>query len=209
MIEPHIDEGLAGALKYLQAKGDITHIDDWRVGRHNRGNVPMFNDRDPNVYDGTRRVDKFIATMKTSSDLRKELSNNSSSSSGASASVGGGKAGPNSLDDEGGILFDYRDKYGRVLTQKEAFKHISWVFHGKGPGKRKQEKMLKRLYQEKKLRLMAEGGAQDEEATGMHGGSVRQGAISSVLAVPPSLRALRETQKKGALGLVLTGQDHK
>jgi U4/U6.U5 tri-snRNP-associated protein 1 len=36
------------------------------------------------------------------------------------------------------------------LNQKEAFKELSHQFHGKGSGKQKQEKRLKKLEDEKK-----------------------------------------------------------
>ncbi|KAM3731482.1 hypothetical protein ACB098_12G166500 [Castanea mollissima] len=48
-------------------------------------------------------------------------------------------------------LIDYRyeiriertDEFGRIMTSKEAFRLISHKFHGKGPGKMKQEKCMK------------------------------------------------------------------
>ncbi len=45
-----------------------------------------------------------------------------------------------------------RDAQGRKLTPKEAFRQQSYVFHGKKPGKLKQEKRLSELDQ------MAGGG---------------------------------------------------
>jgi U4/U6.U5 tri-snRNP-associated protein 1 len=36
------------------------------------------------------------------------------------------------------------------LSAKEAFKHLSHQFHGKGSGKQKQEKRLKKIEDEKK-----------------------------------------------------------
>lgn len=40
------------------------------------------------------------------------------------------------------------------LTPKEAFRIISHKFHGKGPGKMKQEKRMKQFYEELKLKQM-------------------------------------------------------
>lgn len=42
-----------------------------------------------------------------------------------------------------GVKLEYRDKDGRKLTQKEAFRQLSYDFHGYGPGKKKLEKRLK------------------------------------------------------------------
>ena len=44
----------------------------------------------------------------------------------------------------------YTDEYGRRLDQKEAFKQLSHHFHGKGSGKGKTEKRLKKIEDEKR-----------------------------------------------------------
>jgi len=53
------------------------------------------------------------------------------------------------------IKLDYVDEKGRVLDQKEAFRHLSHKFHGKGPGKNKIDKRMKKKDQESKLRQMS------------------------------------------------------
>ncbi|KAH9624426.1 hypothetical protein KSS87_003445 [Heliosperma pusillum] len=59
-------------------------------------------------------------------------------------------------DDEGPkeIHLERRDEFGRVLTPKEAFRLISHKFHGKGPGKGKQEKRMKQYQDEQRLKQM-------------------------------------------------------
>lgn len=47
------------------------------------------------------------------------------------------------------VELKYFDDYGRELNQKEAFKEISHQFHGKGSGKHKTEKKLKKIEAEK------------------------------------------------------------
>lgn len=42
-----------------------------------------------------------------------------------------------------GVKLEYRDEFGRKLTQKEAFRQLSYKFHGYGPSQKKQEKRLK------------------------------------------------------------------
>lgn len=42
------------------------------------------------------------------------------------------------------IKLEYRDADGRLLTRKEAYRHICWKFHGKGPGVKKLEKAAAR-----------------------------------------------------------------
>ena len=48
------------------------------------------------------------------------------------------------------VKLQYHDEYGRGMNQKEAFKHLSHMFHGKGSGKQKTEKRLKRIDDEKR-----------------------------------------------------------
>eukprot|EP01039_Chlorochromonas_danica_P009413 gene9413-10398_t len=52
---------------------------------------------------------------------------------------------PSAGDVGEGIKIEYRDDYGRKLTQKEAFRQLSYRFHGYGPSKKKKEKRLKSM----------------------------------------------------------------
>ncbi|KAB1214290.1 U4/U6.U5 tri-snRNP-associated protein 1 [Morella rubra] len=52
------------------------------------------------------------------------------------------------------IRIDRTDEFGRIMTPKEAFRMISHKFHGKGPGKMKQEKRMKQYHEELKLKQM-------------------------------------------------------
>jgi U4/U6.U5 tri-snRNP-associated protein 1 len=51
----------------------------------------------------------------------------------------------------------YHDEFGRELTPKEAWKALSHRFHGKGSGKMKTEKRLKKIAEEKKKEAMISG----------------------------------------------------
>jgi U4/U6.U5 tri-snRNP-associated protein 1 len=51
----------------------------------------------------------------------------------------------------------YYDEFGRELTPKESWKALSHKFHGKGSGKLKTEKRLKKIAEEKKQLAMASG----------------------------------------------------
>lgn len=46
------------------------------------------------------------------------------------------------------VKLEYIDDSGRLLNEKEAFRYLSHKFHGKGPGKNKIEKRLKKSEQE-------------------------------------------------------------
>ena len=51
----------------------------------------------------------------------------------------------------------YHDEFGRELTPKEAWKALSHKFHGKGSGRMKTEKRLKKIEEERKQAAMASG----------------------------------------------------
>ncbi|KAF9411698.1 hypothetical protein HW555_009564 [Spodoptera exigua] len=53
------------------------------------------------------------------------------------------------------IKLEYVDDDGRPLCPKEAFRYLSHKFHGKGPGKNKQEKRIKKAVQEGLMKKMS------------------------------------------------------
>ncbi|KAJ8502715.1 hypothetical protein ONZ45_g11498 [Pleurotus djamor] len=55
------------------------------------------------------------------------------------------------------VEIKYYDEFGRSLTPKEAWKALSHKFHGKGSGRMKTEKRLKKIAEEKKKEAMASG----------------------------------------------------
>jgi U4/U6.U5 tri-snRNP-associated protein 1 len=66
----------------------------------------------------------------------------------------------------------YVDDHGRSLDQKGAFKHLSHHFHGKGSGKGKTEKLLKKIDEEK--RRGAQSMFDASESTGMGRATAQQ-----------------------------------
>ncbi len=58
-----------------------------------------------------------------------------------------GRANDKLMDDDDdpapGIQLKYHDAFGREMTQKEAFRHLNYKFHGYGSGKGKRDKKLK------------------------------------------------------------------
>jgi U4/U6.U5 tri-snRNP-associated protein 1 len=57
------------------------------------------------------------------------------------------------------IKLEYRDKHGRLLTRKEAFRDLSYQFHGYGCGKRKEEKKAQQIAREQAEARLASRGA--------------------------------------------------
>jgi len=60
---------------------------------------------------------------------------------------------------------EYTDEYGRSVGPKEAFKNLSHQFHGKGSGKGKKDKQLKKIAEEK--RKEAQGVLDASQSVGM------------------------------------------
>jgi U4/U6.U5 tri-snRNP-associated protein 1 len=66
------------------------------------------------------------------------------------------------------VEIKYIDEFGRRMNEKEAFKHLSHQFHGKGSGKQKHEKRLKKIEEEKKREAMsALDGSQHASSSAM------------------------------------------
>ncbi|CAH0481571.1 unnamed protein product [Peronospora belbahrii] len=63
----------------------------------------------------------------------------------------------NDLRIRNGVKLDYRDEFGRLLTKKEAFRMLSYKFHGQEPGKKKKEKRLKQLKEELEAQKLLSG----------------------------------------------------
>lgn len=55
------------------------------------------------------------------------------------------------------VEIKYYDEFGREMDKKEAWKALSHRFHGKGSGKMKTEKRLKKIADEKKRAAMTSG----------------------------------------------------
>ncbi|CAG8953007.1 hypothetical protein HYFRA_00003199 [Hymenoscyphus fraxineus] len=69
------------------------------------------------------------------------------------------------------VELKYIDDFGRSMNQKEAFKHLSHQFHGKGSGKQKTEKMLKKIEDEKRREAQS---SLDGSMGGMSGATAQQ-----------------------------------
>ena len=52
------------------------------------------------------------------------------------------------------IKLKYVDDAGRKMSEKEAFRILSHRFHGKGSGKKKTEKRIKKIEEEQMMRMM-------------------------------------------------------
>ena len=53
------------------------------------------------------------------------------------------------------MKLEYVDDGGRLMNEKEAFRHLSHKFHGKGSGKIKTEKRMKKIMEESMMKNMS------------------------------------------------------
>ncbi|TKA83220.1 hypothetical protein B0A55_00665 [Friedmanniomyces simplex] len=67
------------------------------------------------------------------------------------------------------VKLEYHDEFGRSMNQKEAFKHMSHAFHGKGSGKGKMEKRLKKIGEEKAKEGRGVGAGDEGGFVGVQG----------------------------------------
>lgn len=79
------------------------------------------------------------------------------------------------------VKLEYKDEFGREMNAKEAFKYLSHQFHGKGSGKAKTEKRLKRIEEERKRE--AKSALQGTGEEGMVGGLREKGKMKGQAGV--------------------------
>jgi U4/U6.U5 tri-snRNP-associated protein 1 len=59
-----------------------------------------------------------------------------------------------------GVRIEHRDDFGNLLTQKEAFRQLSYKFHGMAPSTKKKEKLIRKMAEKQAAEIAAnEGGS--------------------------------------------------
>ncbi|XP_017788092.1 PREDICTED: U4/U6.U5 tri-snRNP-associated protein 1 [Habropoda laboriosa] len=130
--EPSLGQGVGGALKLAMSKGYLQKEDSSRPSASRFAHLQAQNysieDKTYGDDDKFGRRDRFNGP--TSEFKEKD----------------GFK--PN-------VKLEYIDDDGHVLSAKEAFRYLSHKFHGKGPGKNKVEKRMKKAEQEVLMKRMS------------------------------------------------------
>ncbi|XP_011299457.1 U4/U6.U5 tri-snRNP-associated protein 1 [Fopius arisanus] len=131
-IEPSLGQGVGGALKLAMSKGYLQKEDTNRpsISRFAHLQAQNYSIEDKTYGDDDKfgRRDRFNGP--TSEFKERD----------------GFKPNPK---------LEYIDDDGHVLTPKEAFRYLSHKFHGKGPGKNKVEKRMKKAEQEVLMKRMS------------------------------------------------------
>lgn len=131
-----IGRGLGGVLNILKQTGEITKKNAGREEQRGRAkDERTYEDYEPLDLSKVIQLDERTATEKD-----KELSKRE-------------------------IKLEYRDKYGRLLTRKEAFRDLSYQFHGYSSGKRKLEKKLQQIAREQAEQRLSSRQATSEGGT--------------------------------------------
>ena len=131
-----IGRGLGGVLSILKQTGEITKKGAGREEQRGRA-------KDERTYEDYEEVDLSKVVQldeRTATEKDRELAKRE-------------------------IKLEYRDKYGRLLTRKEAFRDLSYYFHGYGSGKRKQEKKLQQIAREQAEQRLSSRQASSEGGT--------------------------------------------
>ncbi|VVT53051.1 uncharacterized protein SAPINGB_P003379 [Magnusiomyces paraingens] len=154
--EPTLSGGMADALKLLRSRGVIKEktkeqLEEERIKREQRDwNKRMKLARIERDIEIAHRREKDRATGKFDKLTQKDRETLAQRENMERDKEDAQIAQKRFENYKPKINLEYRDETGRLLSQKEAYKHLSHQFHGKGPGKGKIEKQIKRQSEEKK-----------------------------------------------------------
>lgn len=131
-VEPDVGVGVAGALRLAVSKGYLERED---MNKPSASRFAHLQAQNYSIEDKTHIDDDKFGRRERYSGPTSEFRE---------------KEGykPN-------VKLDYIDDDGRVLNAKEAFRYLSHKFHGKGPGKNKVEKRMKKNEQEGLMKQMS------------------------------------------------------
>ncbi|KAF7988954.1 hypothetical protein HCN44_007264 [Aphidius gifuensis] len=130
--EPSLGQGVGGALKLAMSKGYLQYEDSNRPSASRFAHLQAQNySIEDKAYDGDDKFGRRDRFNGPTSDFKEK---------------DGFK--PN-------VKLEYIDDDGHVLCPKEAFRYLSHKFHGKGPGKNKVEKRMKKNEQEVLMKRMS------------------------------------------------------
>ncbi|TKY88312.1 hypothetical protein EX895_002664 [Sporisorium graminicola] len=174
-----IGRGMAGTLSFLRQQGMLPQV------------TPELKSRE----EQQRQYDAWLSARRREEQER-EVARQASKASGSSVDQATREAQNRNRELEEARLaqdrfrdykpdveIKYHDEFGRDLDQKEAWKHLSHVFHGKKPGTKKQEKRLKKIEDEKKRERMAAGDTPTGMSAAFQSRSERTGKAHMVLSV--------------------------
>lgn len=117
-VDVGVGRGLSSFVSMLKTTGEIT-------GKHGGKEELRGRAKDERNYDNYEPLDlsKVVAIGRNATDKDREFANRE-------------------------IKLEYRDKHGRLLTQKEAYRDLCYQFHGHGASKKNEEKRQQQIARE-------------------------------------------------------------
>ncbi|KAK2735221.1 hypothetical protein FQN57_001326 [Myotisia sp. PD_48] len=158
--EATLDQGLGATLAMLKQRSFITSSDGTQLNRLHRDRQRFLAEKHRRETDAEKRARTQRERDRASGKLdrmsardreeyaRWENKQRDQQESRQMADIFNREYKPD-------VQLKYIDEFGRQMNQKEAFKHLSHQFHGKGSGKMKTEKHLKKIEDEKKREAMS------------------------------------------------------
>jgi len=153
--EKTLDNGLAATLNLLKQRGMVKESDGGDKNTLYRDRQKFIIDARMREYDGEQKAraqrerDRNSGKMNNMSmKEREEHARWQNTQREHQSSIQAAAAFNREYKPD--VQIKYVDDNGRYMNQKEAFKHLSHQFHGKGSGKQKTEKHLKKVADEKK-----------------------------------------------------------
>ncbi len=149
------DQGIGASLALLRKRGLIDQSADDKLSERERARTKFLADKQHLIddFDNRARQEREAERRKGTWD---KMSNREREAFQKQQNENRERYLNQLLDDEfkrnykPNVELRYTDDHGRSMNQKEAFKHMSHMFHGKGSGKGKTEKRLKKIEDEKK-----------------------------------------------------------
>ncbi|KAJ5856041.1 uncharacterized protein N7529_009985 [Penicillium soppii] len=158
--ESTLDEGLGATLKMLRSRGLVKDNDSGTANalmrdrqrflaeKYNRETEAERRARSQRERDRTSGKLEHMSAREREEHARWENRQREQQEARQIADVFNREYKPD-------VQLRYVDEFGRNMNQKEAFKQLSHQFHGKGSGKMKTEKRLKKIEEEKKREAMS------------------------------------------------------
>lgn len=185
--ESMADQGIGASLALLRKRGLVNQSADEKLAEREQARARFLAEKQHLIddFDARARQDREAQRRKGTWD---KMSNHEREAFSKQQNEARERYLNQLLDDEfkrnykPNVELRYTDEFGRSMNQKEAFKHMSHMFHGKGSGKGKTEKRLKKIEDEKKEAMKGLLNVSTEEG-GMTAVQGRQGKLTKQAGV--------------------------
>lgn len=177
--EKHHSGGLANTLALLRSSGEVKALtpEERERERAYKERERFMNELKKAEMEAEAEKLRNRATGNTKDQAQREYENKQRAYNMAQRQIEAFKNyKPN-------VEINYTDEFGRDLTPKEAWKHLSHKFHGKGSGTNKREKLLKKIEDERKRDAMSAGDTPLGTNAAFKARQERTGSATMILGV--------------------------